>query len=107
MASDLKNILLTYQERIGTITLNCPDRLNTLSLATLQELRRAVEDILRREKVRVAVVTGAGEKAFAAGADISELAKLDATEAKKFAELGQGVFNLIENGDKPFIAAES
>jgi enoyl-CoA hydratase len=48
---------------------------------------------------------GAGEKAFAAGADIAELAKLDAAEAKRFAELGQGVFNLIEGGGKPFIAA--
>ncbi len=105
MAAEFTNILCEVRGAVATVTINRPDRLNTLSLATLQELRRAVEDILRREEVRAAVITGAGEKAFAAGADISELAKLNASEAKKFAELGQGVFNLIESGGKPFIAA--
>lgn len=105
MAREFKNILLTNQEKVGTITINRPDRLNTLSCETLEELRRAVENILDQNEVRAAVITGAGEKAFAAGADISELAKLSASEAKKFAELGQSLFHLIENGGKPFIAA--
>lgn len=103
--AEFTNILCEVRGPVATVTLNRPDRLNTLSVATLEELRRAVEDILNQKDVRAAVITGAGEKAFAAGADISELAKLNASQAKKFAELGQRVFNLIENGGKPFIAA--
>jgi enoyl-CoA hydratase len=105
MAAELTNILCEARGPVATVTINRPDRLNTLSVATLEELGRAVENILNQSEVRAAIITGAGEKAFAAGADISELAKLSAAEAKKFAELGQGVFNLIENGGKPFIAA--
>jgi enoyl-CoA hydratase len=105
MATEFKSILLSYQEKVGTITINRPDRLNTLSLDTLREIREAVRLFLEKENLSVGVITGAGEKAFAAGADISELAKLNASEAKKFAELGQGLFDLIENGGKPFIAA--
>jgi enoyl-CoA hydratase len=105
MAAELTNILCEARGPVATVTINRPDRLNTLSVATLEELGRAVENILNQSEVRAAIITGAGEKAFAAVADISELAKLSAAEAKKFAELGQGVFNLIENGGKPFIAA--
>jgi enoyl-CoA hydratase len=72
---------------------------------TLEELKQAVEEILEHKVVRAAVITGAGEKAFSAGADVSELAKYSGVEAKKFAELGQSVFNLIESGAKPFVAA--
>lgn len=103
--AEFTNILCEVRGPVATVTLNRPDRLNTLSVATLEELRRAVEDILNQKDVRAAVITGAGEKAFAAGADVSELAKLDASEAKKFAELGQSLFNRIETGGKPFIAA--
>jgi enoyl-CoA hydratase len=99
------NILFEIRGSVATVMLNRPEKLNTLSSVTLEELRRAVQEILGREAVRVAVITGAGEKAFSAGADVAELAKFSVTEAKKFAELGQSVFNLIENGGKPFIAA--
>jgi len=105
MSAEFTNILCEVRGLVATVTLNRPERLNTLSAATLKELRRAVENILKQNEVRAAVITGAGEKAFAAGADISELAKLNASEAKKFAELGQSLFHLIENGGKPFIAA--
>lgn len=102
---EFTNILFELRGSVATVTLNRPDRLDTLSSGTLKELRRAVEDILEQKEVRAAVITGAGEKAFAAGADVSELAKLDAPQAKKFAELGQSLFNFIETGGKPFIAA--
>lgn len=105
MPSNFKNILLTFEDEIGTLTLNRPEKLNTLSLETLRELQRAVEELLEDQKVRVGIITGAGEKAFCAGADISELAKLNPTEAKAFAEIGQQIFNRIESGGKPFIAA--
>jgi enoyl-CoA hydratase len=103
--AEFTNILCEVRGPVATVTLNRPEWLNTLSAATLMELRRAVENILDQNEVRAAVITGAGEKAFAAGADVSELAKLDASEAKKFAELGQSLFNRIETGGKPFIAA--
>lgn len=103
--AEFNNILCEVRGPVATVTLNRPERLNTLSAATLMELRRAVENILDKNEVRAAVITGAGEKAFAAGADISELAKLDASEEKKIAELGQSLFNRIETGGKPFIAA--
>ena len=99
------NILFEIRGSVATVMLNRPEKLNTLSSAALEELRRVIEEILGQEAVRAAVITGAGEKAFSAGADVAELAKFSVAEAKKFAKLGQGVFNLIENGGKPFIAA--
>ena len=105
MPGDFKNILLTFKDHIGTLTLNRPDKLNTLSLEVLRELKRAVEELLENQKVRVGIITGAGDKAFCAGADISELAKLNSNDAKAFAETGQHIFNQIESGGKPFIAA--
>lgn len=105
MPGDFKNILVTFEDEIGTLTLNRPEKLNALSLETLSELKRAVEELLEDQKVRVGVITGAGEKAFCAGADISELSKLNSAEAKAFAETGQQIFSRIEAGGKPFIAA--
>ncbi|MBI2986594.1 MAG: enoyl-CoA hydratase/isomerase family protein [Deltaproteobacteria bacterium] len=105
MADAFKNILFAVHDAIATVTINRPEKLNTLSVETLYELRQAVESILEQEEIRVAVITGAGEKAFVAGADVSELARLNPPEAKSFSLLGQGIFNMIENGGKPFIAA--
>ncbi len=85
---EFTNILFELRGSVATVTLNRPDRLDTLSSGTLKELRRAVEDILEQKEVRAAVITGAGEKAFAAGADVSELAKLDAPQAKKICRTG-------------------
>jgi enoyl-CoA hydratase len=105
MPNDFENILVDLEDGIATLTINRPDKLNTLSHATLGELKQAVEELLENEKVRVGIITGVGEKAFCAGADISELARLKSTEAKVFAETGQQIFNLIESGGKPFIGA--
>ena len=105
MANEFTHLLLSFKEKVGEIKINRADRLNTLSLETLKELRQAVETVLRRDDVRVAIITGSGDKAFSAGADISELAKLNVSEAKAFAEMGQEIFNLIASGGKPFIAA--
>lgn len=105
MADAYKNILFTVSDGVATVVINRPEKLNILSLETLDEIKRAVETILGRNDIRAAVITGAGEKAFIAGADIAELARLNPSEAKSFSLLGQGIFNLIENGGKPFIAA--
>jgi enoyl-CoA hydratase len=78
--------------------------LNALSLATMEELRAAFHDIKNDADIRVVILTGAGEKAFVAGADIGELAVQDAVSGKKYAHRGQNVLNLIENLGKPVIA---
>jgi enoyl-CoA hydratase len=99
-----ENILLEKKSSIAYVTINRPKVLNALSLATIEELRVAFHDIKNDENIRVAILTGSGEKAFVAGADIGELAQQDAVSGKKYAVRGQNVFNLIENLGKPVIA---
>jgi enoyl-CoA hydratase len=100
-----KNLLLDINEHIALLTLNRPDKLNALNHETLTELKQAFEKIKADENIYVVIVTGSGEKAFVAGADISEISKLNMLDGKKFAEFGQSVFSMIEKFDKPVIAA--
>jgi enoyl-CoA hydratase len=79
--------------------------LNVLNAFTMGELSRAFQSVRDDDDVRVAILTGEGEKAFVAGADINELAPLGAVDARAFAECGQAVFWLVENCGKPVIAA--
>lgn len=99
-----ENILLEKKNSIGYVTVNRPKVLNALSGATLEDLCAAFTDLKNDTSIRVAILTGAGEKAFVAGADISELATRDAVTGKEFAHRGQLVFDLIENLGKPVIA---
>jgi enoyl-CoA hydratase len=99
------NILFEVKNKIGFVAINRPDKLNALNDATITELKECFTAIKNDELINVVIVTGAGEKAFVAGADISELNKLDESTGKKFSENGQAVFNLIENLGKPVIAA--
>jgi enoyl-CoA hydratase len=99
------NLLLDRDGAVATLTLNRPKVLNALNSHTLDELRRAVLDLKRDEGVRVVIITGAGEKAFVAGADINELAVQTPTSGREHALEGQHVFDLIENLGKPVIAA--
>ena len=98
-------LLLDRDGAIATITINRPKVLNALDTATLDELRRAVLDLKQDEGVRVIILTGAGEKAFVAGADINELAAQTPAGGREHALAGQHVFDLIENLGKPVIAA--
>jgi enoyl-CoA hydratase/carnithine racemase len=100
----LENILLEKKSSIAYVTVNRPKVLNALNMATMEELRSAFHDIKSDAASRVAILTGAGEKAFIAGADISELAKQDAIAGKEYTHRGQSVLNLIENLGKPVIA---
>jgi enoyl-CoA hydratase len=99
-----ENILYEERGAIAQVTVNRPKVLNALNMATMEELRRAFHEIKGSSDVRVVLLTGAGEKAFIAGADIGELAKNDAVAAKAYTHRGQSVLNLIENCGKPVIA---
>jgi enoyl-CoA hydratase len=98
------NVLLEKKNSIAYLTVNRPKVLNALNMATMEELRTAFHDIKNDAGVRVVILTGAGEKAFIAGADIGELAKHDAVSGKEYTHRGQSVLNLIENLGKPVIA---
>jgi enoyl-CoA hydratase len=87
------------------LTLNRPDKLNALNIQLLDELREAIAEIERDESIRGVIITGSGEKAFAAGADIAELNRLDGYTGSEYSERGQRVFSMIERLDDPVIAA--
>src|SRR3984893_2857993 len=98
------NILLEKKNAIAYVTVNRPKVLNELNMATVEELGVAFQEIKNDSSIRVAILTGAGEKAFVAGADIGELAKQDAVSGKEYAHRGQAGLDLIENLGKPVIA---
>jgi enoyl-CoA hydratase len=100
-----ENLLVDRDGPVATITINRPKVLNALNSQTLDELRHAVLDVQRDAAIRVVIVTGAGEKAFVAGADINELAVQTPTSGREHALAGQHVLDLIENLGKPVIAA--
>jgi len=99
------NILCEVQSGIATVTVNRPDKMNALNGVTIGELDTCFASLATDEAVRVVILTGAGEKAFVAGADISEMADMTATVAERLAARGQSLVNRIENLGKPVIAA--
>ncbi len=90
---------------IATVTLNRPDKLNAINTQVLSDLSRAVRQARADAAVRGVVLTGSGEKAFAAGADIAQFTELDALEGHRFALRGQSVMSAIEGLPKPIVAA--
>lgn len=104
VATTFENIIYEKRGAIAYVTVNRPKVLNALNMATMAELRAAFTDAKDDAGVRVVLITGSGEKAFIAGADISELAKLSPVEAKEYTHRGQSVLELIENLGKPVIA---
>jgi len=101
----LENVLYEKKDSIAYVTLNRPKVLNALNTPTWKDLRTVFEDSRDDTAVRGVILTGAGDKAFIAGADISELAEVTAVEAEKSSSFGQAVLNLIENLGKPVVAA--
>jgi enoyl-CoA hydratase len=100
-----ENLLYEKTGPIAYVTLNRPKVLNALNQGTWKDLRNAFEDARDDASVRGVILTGAGDKAFIAGADISELAHLTAIEAEESSGFGQRVLDLIENLGKPVVAA--
>src|SRR6202795_925344 len=101
----LQNVLYEKMKGIAYVTLNRPKVLNALNTPTWADLRAAFEDARDDEAVRGVILTGAGDKAFIAGADVSELAHVTALQAEQSSRFGQEVLDLIENLGKPGIAA--
>jgi enoyl-CoA hydratase/carnithine racemase len=104
-AVTLVNVLYEKKDAIAYVTVNRPKVLNALNTPTWKDLRTAFEDARNDATVRGVVLTGAGDKAFIAGADISELAHATAVGAEQSSRFGQEVLDLIENLGKPVIAA--
>jgi enoyl-CoA hydratase len=103
--AEYSNVKLEVQDRIATLSVNRPDKLNALNEQTIRELGQAVEEIAGRGDVGGVILTGVGEKAFVAGADIAELAKMGPVDGIEVSRLGQRVFRSIELSRKPVIAA--
>jgi enoyl-CoA hydratase len=102
---EFKLIIYEKSEGIATITLNRPEALNAFSKDVVEELLQALEDIKNDESVRVVVLTGAGEKAFSAGADIKAMAGMTALRARELSLMGEKLCLALENLEKPVIAA--
>jgi enoyl-CoA hydratase len=98
-----KLLQFEVRDRVAFVTINRPDKMNALNDGVLEELSLAVDEIACREDIAGAIITGAGPKAFVAGADIAELAELGPFEGKDQALQGQAVFRQIETCGKPVI----
>ena len=103
--SDLQNINVSWDGDLAIVTLDRQERLNALNAEVFTELGEAFDSLRYDDQVRGVIVTGAGDKAFVAGADIGELAKLDALSGVQVSRTGQGVFRAIERFPKPVLAA--
>ncbi len=102
---DFANVLYEVKDGVAVVTVNRPDKLNALNRATLEDISGAFAAAAGDASVGAVILTGAGEKAFVAGADIGEIAGLDSQSGREFALYGQGVFRAIETFPKPVIAA--
>lgn len=105
MAGRYDNISLEFRGLAALITIDRPKALNALNMATLDELDDALVEVASREGVRALIITGSGDKAFVAGADISEMREMTPVEAEDFALQGQAVLSAVESFPVPVIAA--
>ena len=101
-----QTLLTSLEENIFIITINRPEKLNALNKTVIEELSAAIDEVYNNNEIKSAIITGAGEKAFVAGADISEFLSFDSASGEALARKGQEmVFDKIENSPKPIIAA--
>jgi enoyl-CoA hydratase len=102
---DYKNLKIEKKDGIATLTINRPQVLNALNKETISELTSAIVELDKDKNLKVVILTGEGDKAFIAGADIKQMASMTTLEAKEFSELGHEMLFTIENSRLPFIAA--
>jgi enoyl-CoA hydratase len=100
-----ENIILEKENSLATLYINRPSVLNALNKPTVLEMQNAIQDVAIDNSIKVLIITGVGEKAFVAGADIAFMSTMTATEGREFSALGNGVFRSIELMQKPVIAA--
>lgn len=101
----LENLALENSEGIAFIRINRPKKLNALNIDTLKELDQVIDQVIHDSSVRNVILTGEGEKAFAAGADVAEFSDFSSQQAKELAQNTHQTLNKIENAPKPFLAA--
>ncbi|UCE57884.1 MAG: enoyl-CoA hydratase/isomerase family protein, partial [Candidatus Bathyarchaeota archaeon] len=100
-----ENILYEKKNGVATITINRPKKRNAISRETIQEILSALDDVEKDASVRVVVITGAGDRAFSAGADISGMEGRTPLDLRRSSQLGQQMMNRVEDLEKPVIAA--
>ncbi len=100
-----KNIMLTFEGEIGILMINRPKALNALNVETLKEIQMGIQEVKDHPEVKVLIVTGAGEKAFVAGADITEMKGMNSLQAVQFSKLGHLTLRMIQDLDRPVLAA--
>jgi enoyl-CoA hydratase len=100
-----KTLLTSLDHHIFTVTINRPDKMNALNKDVMSDLNQVFTEIESNAEIRAVILTGAGQKAFVAGADISEFIGLSSAEGMKLAQSGQDIFFKIENCSKPVVAA--
>jgi enoyl-CoA hydratase len=106
MVATSEYIVCEIKNGVLIITINRPDKLNALNRQTIEELHETLVEAENQEEIRAIILTGAGQKAFVAGADIAEFANFSVSEGKQLSSLGHfKIFNFIENFSKPIIAA--
>jgi enoyl-CoA hydratase len=102
---EFKNMLLSVENGVATLTINRPKVLNALNIETLKELQAAIQEVKDNASAKVLIITGAGEKAFVAGADIQEMKDMNSVQALAFSKLGHQTMKMIQDLDRPVIAA--
>lgn len=100
----MNNIIFEKENHIAIVTINRPKALNALNSETLKELNQTVDEIINDDDIYVVLITGSGEKAFVAGADITEMKDLNVIQGRKFSMLGNNIFRKLETMEKPVIA---
>lgn len=103
--TNFDHINTNLKEGVLVISINRIDKMNALNKATIEEIGEAMQEVYDDKDIKGVIITGEGDKAFAAGADIAEIAELNELNGRKFSETGQEVFSLIEKCDKPVVAA--
>ncbi len=102
---EYKNILISFEGEIGFLTINRPKALNSLNIETLQDIQMGMQEVKNNQSCKVLILTGAGDKAFVAGADITEMKGMSSLEALNFSKLGHLTLKMIQDLDRPVIAA--